>query len=68
MARSPTMSSIYPTSLPSDNDPFGNADEVTDETIAQHSEQTDEEFVDDEDAVDIPSSDGPVLEEGADLG
>ena len=45
------MSSIYPTNLPSDNDPFGNADEVSDETITERAEETDDDFVDDDDAV-----------------
>jgi hypothetical protein len=66
------MSSIYPTNLPSDNDPFGNADEVSDETITERAEETDDDFVDDEDAlpdgaIDITKADGPVLEDGDDL-
>jgi hypothetical protein len=62
-----TMSSIYPTNLPSDNDPFGDADEISDDTIAERAERTDDDFAGD-DAVDITASDGPVLEDGDDLG
>jgi hypothetical protein len=61
-----TMSSIYPTNLPSDNDPFGDADEISDETIAERAERTDDDFAGD-DAVDITASEGPVLEDGDDL-
>lgn len=60
------MSSIYPTNLPSDNDPFGDADEIDDETIAGRAEKSDDDFTGD-DAVDITASEGPVLEDGDDL-
>jgi hypothetical protein len=61
------MSSIHPTGLPADNDPFGNAEEIDDETISEYAALTDEDFVDDDDAIDITESDGPVLEDGDDL-
>jgi hypothetical protein len=48
------MSDIYPTNLPSDNDPFGNAEEIDDTTMAERDALTDEDFVDDDDAVDVP--------------
>jgi hypothetical protein len=61
------MSDIYPVGLPSSGDPFSDAPELSDETISEYSALTDDDFADDDDAIDITESDGPNLEDGDDL-
>jgi hypothetical protein len=61
------MSSIDSANLAPDDGPFGATPEIDESELADYVALTDEDFVDDDDAIDITESDGPVLEDGDDL-